>query len=106
MLTPGHLTVKGARHKTPMFVFPTSARQADQTDLQIPVSDARDVIQLFRSSHLSGRDPSMRCLYYIRMVGHVKGNEYFPFTLQQNQGQITCPAVSPWITFGELTSTR
>jgi hypothetical protein len=82
MLTPGYLTVKGTRHKTPMFVFPTSARQADQTDLQIPVSDALDVIQLFRSSHLSGRDPSMRCLYYIRMLGHVKGNEYFSFTLQ------------------------
>jgi hypothetical protein len=84
MLTPGHLTVKGARHKTPMFVFPTSARQADQTDLLTPVSDALDVIQLFRSSHLCERDPSMRCLYYIRMLGHVKGNEYFSFTLQQN----------------------
>ena len=87
MLTPCHLTVKGTRHKTPMFVFPTSARQADQTDLLTPVSDALDVIQLFRSSHLCERDPSMRCIYYIRMLGHVKGNEYFPSPYSRIKGK-------------------
>ncbi len=76
MLTPGLLTVKDDSHKTPMFFFPTSARLTDQTDPQILVSDAPDVILLFRSSHLSGRDPSMRYLYYIRMVGRVKGDDY------------------------------
>ena len=76
MLTSGQLSVKGIRRKTPMFVFPTSARQTDQSDPQIPVSDAPDVIQFLRSSHVLGRDLTSNYLYYIRMVGHVKGDEF------------------------------